>query len=61
MKGPEPFAYRLARLVAERSSQLVLGLDPDPGALGPVAVQGGSLCGETGVSAAELTASAVAR
>ena len=61
MKGPEPFADRLARLVAERSSQLVLGLDPDPGALWPVALQAAPPRGETGASAAELTAAAVAR
>lgn len=33
MAGPVPFADRLGRLVADRCSQLCLGLDPDPAAL----------------------------
>ncbi|MGI8585945.1 MAG: hypothetical protein ACR2KY_06020, partial [Thermoleophilaceae bacterium] len=56
----EPFADRLARLVEERRSQLVLGLDPDPAALWPMALEGGPGA-EAGGSAAELTAAAVAR
>jgi orotidine-5'-phosphate decarboxylase len=35
----EPFGDRLARSVAERSSQLVVGLDPDPAALWPRAYE----------------------
>ena len=34
------FADRLAALVEERQSRLVLGLDPDPAALWPVALEG---------------------
>jgi orotidine-5'-phosphate decarboxylase len=37
--GVRPFADRLAALVEERRSQLVLGLDPDPATLWPVAVE----------------------
>jgi orotidine-5'-phosphate decarboxylase len=33
--SPAPFADRLARLVEERRSQICLGLDPDPAAVGP--------------------------
>jgi orotidine-5'-phosphate decarboxylase len=36
------FADRLAALVEERRSQIVLGLDPDPSALWPVAVEAGA-------------------
>ena len=36
--APEGFAARLIRAVAARESQIVLGLDPDPGA----AVAGGA-------------------
>jgi orotidine-5'-phosphate decarboxylase len=36
------FADRLAALVAERRSQIVLGLDPDPAALWPGAVEAGT-------------------
>jgi orotidine-5'-phosphate decarboxylase len=35
----EGFGDRLARLVSERGSQLVLGLDPDPGRLWPRAIE----------------------
>ncbi|MBI4898235.1 MAG: orotidine-5'-phosphate decarboxylase [Actinobacteria bacterium] len=35
---PQPFGDRLAALVEERESQLVLGLDPDPAKLWPSAV-----------------------
>ncbi len=38
--GGEGFGDRLASLVAERSSQLVLGLDPDPARLWPRALEG---------------------
>jgi orotidine-5'-phosphate decarboxylase len=48
------FGDRVARLVRERESQLVLGLDPDPARLLPVA--GGQAAGD---SPAELAASAV--
>ncbi|HWI07253.1 MAG TPA: orotidine-5'-phosphate decarboxylase [Solirubrobacteraceae bacterium] len=36
--APQPFADRLAARVAERESQIVLGLDPDPARLWPDAV-----------------------
>ncbi len=36
---PEAFGDRLARSVAERASQLVVGLDPDPAALWPRAYE----------------------
>jgi orotidine-5'-phosphate decarboxylase len=68
------FADRLAALVEERRSQIVLGLDPDPSALWPGAVEAGvtSRAGERGTAteagergtatdAAELTAAAVER
>lgn len=51
------FADRLAALVEERRSRVVLGLDPDPAALWPIALEGGGRDG--GVP--ELTAAAVAR
>jgi orotidine-5'-phosphate decarboxylase len=60
----EGFGDRLARLVAERRSQLVLGLDPDPERLWPRAVElvserrGGP--DPNGTTAAELAARAVA-
>lgn len=50
------FADRLATLVEERRSRLVLGLDPDPAALWPVALPG--LAGAEG-GAADLSARAV--
>jgi orotidine-5'-phosphate decarboxylase len=62
----EGFADRLAALVEERRSQIVLGLDPDPSALWPDAVgaepareaeAGGAAPGEV----AALTGAAVAR
>jgi orotidine-5'-phosphate decarboxylase len=53
----QPFADRLAGLVAERSSSVVLGLDPDPAALWPGAVESAAAKG----SVAERTADAVAR
>lgn len=63
----QPFADRLAALVEQRSSQLVLGLDPDPAALWPAAVaaaQAGSDAEpgpDQGPGVAVLTADAVAR
>ena len=67
----EGFADRLAALVEERRSQIVLGLDPDPSALWPDAVGGGSgaVAGEAAAvddaaaagEAAALTAAAVER
>ena len=39
-RGAEPFADRLAALVEERCSQIVLGLDPDPARLWPAALEG---------------------
>ncbi len=39
--SPAGFAARLAARVAERESQIVLGLDPDPGALWPGMERGG--------------------
>lgn len=54
----ESFPDRLAALVEERRSQIVLGLDPDPSALWPVAAEAG---GEgAGGDARERTAAAVA-
>jgi orotidine-5'-phosphate decarboxylase len=41
--GIEPFGDRLARRVAERESQIVLGLDPDPDRLWPAAVDAGQV------------------
>jgi orotidine-5'-phosphate decarboxylase len=55
------FADRLAELVEERRSQIVLGLDPDPSALWPVAVEAGTTPEPGGPTVAELTAAAVAR
>jgi len=49
------FADRLAALVEERRSRVVLGLDPDPAALWPSALKG-----VDGGTAAERTAAAVA-
>jgi orotidine-5'-phosphate decarboxylase len=54
------FADRLAALVEERRSQIVLGLDPDPAALWPGAVEAGATP-RTAATAAELTAAAVER
>lgn len=55
--APEPFPDRLAALVEERRSQIVLGLDPDPAALWPAAVEAaGSGAGDV----RERTAAAVA-
>ena len=51
------FPDRLAALVEERRSQVVLGLDPDPAALWPVAVEDAPAEG----SPAERTAAAVVR
>jgi orotidine-5'-phosphate decarboxylase len=55
---PRHFADRLAALVSERTSQLVLGLDPDPAALWPAALDE-----PTGAprSVAERTAAALER
>lgn len=50
-----PFGDRLAQRVAERESQIVLGLDPDPSALWPGSER------EGGGSAAQRAASAVLR
>ena len=52
MMSPQPFADRLAALVAERRSQICLGLDPDPGSLPASGGEGGD--------AAEAAAAAVA-
>jgi orotidine-5'-phosphate decarboxylase len=54
------FADRLAALVEERRSQIVLGLDPDPSALWPGAVEAGATpAGPQEI--AELTGAAVER
>jgi orotidine-5'-phosphate decarboxylase len=53
---PEHFADRLAALVEERHSRVVLGLDPDPARLWP-----GSAQDDTGGDVAVATAEAVAR
>lgn len=52
------FADRLAALVEERRSQIVLGLDPDPAALWPVALEDE---GGRGDDVAALTGAAVER
>ena len=52
------FPDRLAALVEERRSQVVLGLDPDPAALWPEAVEES---GGDGAGVAERTAAAVTR
>ena len=51
------FSDRLAALVEERRSQIVLGLDPDPAALWPVALEGDDAAGDV----ASRTAAAVGR
>jgi orotidine-5'-phosphate decarboxylase len=53
-----PFGDLLAARVAERESQIVLGLDPDPGALWPAAHDAGQSL-PAGASPARLTAAAV--
>jgi orotidine-5'-phosphate decarboxylase len=64
---PRPFGDLLADRVLERESQIVLGLDPDPGALWPARVQpaeagpGRPASGRSGSSPGELAADAVAR
>jgi orotidine-5'-phosphate decarboxylase len=55
----EHFADRLARVVEERHSQLVLGLDPDPRTLWPAALEESS--GDDDAPVAERTAAAVGR
>ena len=61
-----PFADRLAAAVEQRSSQLVLGLDPDPAALWPAAVAAAEVDSEAqpgppeGPGVAARTAAAVA-
>ena len=52
---PRPFGERLAEHVRECDSRLVLGLDPDPGALWPDALAAASPRG----TPAERAASAV--
>ena len=56
----DSFADRLARVVEERRSQLVLGLDPDPRKLWPVALEADSQH-ESDARVAERTAAAVER
>jgi len=53
-----PFPDRLAALVEERRSQVVLGLDPDPAALWPAALEADA---EPDGAVAERTARAVGR
>lgn len=53
---PEHFTDRLAALVEERRSRLVLGLDPNPAALWPTALESAE-----GGTLAERTAAAVVR
>ncbi|HEV2075839.1 MAG TPA: orotidine-5'-phosphate decarboxylase [Thermoleophilaceae bacterium] len=61
----EPFPDRLARAVAERRSQLVVGLDPDPVALWPGALEASERSSQAeagrGAGLAELAAAAVGR
>lgn len=54
------FPDRLAALVEERRSQIVLGLDPDPAALWPVALEGTPEPSGDPEQVASLTAAAVA-
>jgi orotidine-5'-phosphate decarboxylase len=56
--GVLSFPDRLAALVEERRSQIVLGLDPDPAALWPVAVEAAN---DLDAPVAERTAAAVER
>jgi orotidine-5'-phosphate decarboxylase len=61
-EGPTTgFADRLAALVEERRSQIVLGLDPDPSALWPVGVEVGASSSPPEGDVAVLTAAAVVR
>ena len=56
---PEHFADRLAALVEERRSRVVLGLDPDPAKLWPGAVReidAGGAPGDAAAEAAEAVA-----
>jgi orotidine-5'-phosphate decarboxylase len=55
------FSDRLAALVEERSSQVVLGLDPDPANLWPEAIARASSVETPPGDRAQLTAEAVAR
>src|SRR3954466_13984991 len=55
------FSDRLASLVEERQSQVVLGLDPDPSKLWPEAVARATLGETPPEDRAQLTAEAVAR
>lgn len=48
------FAARLAALVAERESQIVLGLDPDPGRVWPQALDAAPPAGSAAERAAEV-------
>src|SRR4051794_2773833 len=56
-----PFSDRLAVLVAERQSQVVLGLDPDPSRLWPEAIAPAGLAEEIAEHPAKLTAEAAAQ
>jgi orotidine-5'-phosphate decarboxylase len=58
--APSGFGERLARRVEERGSQLVLGLDPDPGRLWPRAIELAGGPGDPPASAAQRAAMAVA-
>ena len=51
---PGRFADRLAALVAERESQVVLGLDPDPARVWPEALEAAPPAGDPAVRAAEV-------
>src|SRR6478735_10379970 len=55
------FSDRLAALVEERQSQVVLGLDPDPNKLWPEAVARATIAETPPEDRAQLTAEAVAR
>jgi orotidine-5'-phosphate decarboxylase len=50
------FGERLAARVAERGSQIVLGIDPDPGALWPAAAQIGHAMGDNAPPAVRAAA-----
>lgn len=61
MASVEPFGDRLARVVEQRRSHVVVGLDPDPAALWPGAVEAEGAVEGGAEDVARRTAAAVAR
>ncbi len=49
--SPEHFGDRLARAVAARESQVVLGLDPDPARVWPEALEAADIAGDARAAA----------